>query len=97
MSVVAMMTMKVAPQHMAAVEKWLKDETHHTREFDGCNETTIHRELSNPNRLLFLGKWKSKEHHEKYVAWRTQRGDMERLMGWLDGAPSASYFEVLDV
>ena len=37
--------------------------------------------------------WDSRQHHEKYLAWRTERGDVQKLMGWFDGEPTASYLD----
>jgi len=33
------------------------------------------------------------QQYEKYLAWRTERGDIEKLSGWLAGEPSIRYFD----
>ena len=96
MSVLAMMTVKVKSEYKADFENWFKEETKHTRGFEGCNSVTIHRDQTNPNHMLFLGDWDSRQHHENYLAWRSERGDMEKLMAWFE-EPAAFYFDEVQV
>ncbi len=42
--------------------------------------------------MVFVEDWDSREQYEKYLAWRTERGDLEKLMGWLSGEPSIRYY-----
>ena len=75
------------------LKSWFRAETRHTREFDGCNWITIHTDQDDPNHLLVLGNWDSRAHHERYLAWRSESGHIKTIMGWIDGTPTAQYFE----
>jgi quinol monooxygenase YgiN len=68
-----------------------------TRAFDGCEEITVHQNEEDPTDVVLLERWASKEHHQKYMAWRQERGDMERLSQGLAGPPKTRYFLDLNV
>ena len=42
--------------------------------------------------LVLLETWSTREHYEKYLAWRSERGDLEVLGVLLSQAPSIRYF-----
>ena len=50
-----------------------------TRSFDGCIYIYITKDQDNPAQLIIVELWESRAHYEKYLAWRTERGDMEVL------------------
>ena len=37
------------------------------------------RHKDDPDRILLIEQWDSVKHYEDYLAWRTQRGDMEKM------------------
>jgi quinol monooxygenase YgiN len=61
--------------------------------FDGCNWVTVHIDQEDPNHLLVLGNWESRQHHEQFLAWRAERGDLEKFMAWFAEEPTANYFD----
>ena len=93
MSVLVTLDLKVKPESVGDLKNWLRDELHHTRGFDGCGGITIHSDQDDPNGIVFVENWASRQHHEKYLSWRTERGDMQKLMGWLAGEPTMRYFD----
>ena len=97
MSVLVTLSLKVKPENVGDLKNWLRDELHHTRAFDGCGGITIHSDQDDPNHFVFVENWDSRQHHEKYVSWRGERGDMEKLMGWLAGEPAMVYFDNVGV
>jgi hypothetical protein len=42
---------------------------------------------------VFVESWDSKEQYEKYLGWRTERGDIDKLVGWMAGPPSIRHFD----
>lgn len=97
MSVLVLVESKVKPEHAGDVVRFLRSIIHDTRGFDGCNGLTIHRNQDDPNTMVFVENWESRQQYEKYLAWRTERGDLEKLVGWIEGAPNIRYFDVLGV
>ena len=97
MSVLVTLDLKVKPENAGDLKNYLRDELHHTRESDGCNGITIHSDQDDPNHLLFVEDWDSRQQYEKYLSWRTERGDVEKLIGWLAGDPVFSYYDNVGV
>ncbi len=93
MSVLVLFDGNAKPGNAKDITNWLRDELHHTRGFDGCNGITIHSNQDDPNNIVMVEDWDSRQQYEKYLAWRTERGDLEKLGGWLAGAPSVRYFD----
>lgn len=97
MSVTVMLEVNVKPENANDMKSFLRDELHDTRGFDGCNGVNIHSNQEQPNNLVFVSNWDSREQYEKYLAWRKERGDLEKLGGWTAGELSIRYFENLGV
>ena len=50
-----------------------------TRSFDGCIYIYITRDQDNPNQIIIIELWETRAHYEKYLAWRTETGVMDKL------------------
>jgi quinol monooxygenase YgiN len=97
MSVIVTLHLKVKPGNFDALKNWLRDELPHTRGFDGCNGITIHRNQDDGDSLVFLEDWDSRPQYEKYLTWRAERGDVEKLAGWLAGEPPFTVWDKVGV
>ena len=97
MSVLVLVEINVKPENADDVTSFLRDELHATRGFEGCNGLTFHRNQDDPNTMVAVEDWDSRQHYEKYLAWRTERGDLEKLVGWSQGDPSIRYFDNVGV
>lgn len=63
-----------------------------TRRFDRCRDVSVYGN-KDEGQFVLVERWDSREHHEKYMAWRTERGDIDKLGELLAVAPSIRYFE----
>ena len=97
MSIIVILDCSTNPANTKDLTDFLRDELFHTRGFDGCNSITIHQNQDDPNNLVFIENWDSKEQYEKYIGWRTERGDMDKLGGWMAGPPSIRQFDNVGV
>ena len=79
------------------VEKLLREEIGKTRAYDGCEGLTIHRNLDDTNTLVLVERWETRGHYEKYLAWREERGDLDRFGKILEGPPSIRYFSTVGI
>ena len=43
-----------------------------------------------------IERWRSRADYEAYLAWRTERGDLDTLGAMLAGPPSIRYFDAVD-
>jgi len=64
-----------------------------TRAYDGCVLFDIWADQDNPARVLFYEIWDSREHQERYLAWRTETGLMDKLGPFLAAPPVISYYD----
>jgi len=50
-----------------------------TRSFEGCIYIYLTQDQDDPAKIIIIELWESRGHYERYLAWRTERGDMEAL------------------
>ncbi|MCV7191278.1 putative quinol monooxygenase [Mycolicibacterium brumae] len=50
-----------------------------TRAYPGAVNVEFTRNADNPNELMMVEKWDSREAYEKYLAWRMEGGVMARM------------------
>ena len=74
----------------------LKEVLPGTRSYDGCLELNAYQNQDNSDVMVLVGRWESKEHYEKYLGWRQERGDMELLAGAIVGEPSIRFFDLTE-
>lgn len=48
-----------------------------TGAFPGCRDIRVVRHKSDANKILLIEEWDSEEAHQAYIAWRTERGEMD--------------------
>jgi quinol monooxygenase YgiN len=65
-----------------------------TRNKDGCQGVEVTTNLDNTDNLVLVERWMARKDYENYLAWRQQRGDIDKLAGLLAGPPSIRYFNL---
>ena len=65
-----------------------------TRNKDGCQSVEVTTNLDDADNLVLVERWATRKDHENYLAWRQQRGDLDKLAGALAGPPSIRYFDL---
>ena len=68
-----------------------------TRAFEGCEMICIYIDDDDPTCLLTHQRWESREHHEKYVAFRMSQGADKKLMSMMTSPLAPRYFKLTDV
>ena len=96
MSVLCILELNIEPdqvdQYLGQFPNVLPD----TRAFEGCEGISVHQNQDNPSDVVLVERWASKDAHLKYMSWRQERGDVEKLMQGLAGEPKFRYYENLD-
>lgn len=64
-----------------------------TRKFEGCLSVALHSENEHPDNIFMVEEWTSRSAYEKYLAWRGERGDIEKLMNLIQGDPVIRFFD----
>jgi quinol monooxygenase YgiN len=63
-----------------------------TRSFDGCLGIALYANVDDPAQIMFIEHWASRLHHERYVAWRRERGEADSFVKLCVGPPNVRYF-----
>ncbi len=95
MSVTVMLEVKAKPDSIDALRQGLAALLPGTRAFEGCQGLTTYQDLEDGQTLVAVEHWDSKEHYERYLAWRTETGAMAQLVSLLEGPPNIRYFEAV--
>ena len=96
MSVTVIIEFEAKPEATNQMKEMLK-ELQDTRAFDGCQHIDVYNNVDKDGDMVLVEKWDSRKHKEKYLAWRTETGILDKLMEMIVGEPSIRYFEKLDL
>ena len=72
----------------SGIEGCIKTILPDTRAYDGFEAFSVGQDVKDENRIVLVEHWASKEHYEKYIAWRTETGVMDQLMGMVTQPPT---------
>jgi len=97
MSILVIADLNLKPERLEDFTVFMENYLPHTRGYDGCNELTIHKNQDDPTNLVIVEDWDSRQIYEKYLVWRTERGDMEKLEPFFVGEPTIRYYDKVDV
>ena len=67
-----------------------------TRNFEGNIYIYLTKDQDDPSKLIIVELWETRAHYEKYLAWRTERGDMD-VLGEMMEAPSWRFLDMWGV
>ena len=67
-----------------------------TRARDGFVGIELQQDQDKPETLVLIERWRSRADYEAYLAWRTERGDLDKLGAMLAGPPSIRYFDSVE-
>ena len=63
-----------------------------TRSFDGCQDITGYLNEDGQT-IVMVEHWDSKDHYQKYIAWREETGVLAAIGEMVEGAPVIRFFE----
>jgi quinol monooxygenase YgiN len=93
MSVMVLFEAPVKSDAVAKMKSYLAQIFPDTRAYEGCQGIDAYFHTEDGNRMVFVERWDSRAHHQKYVSWRTETGEMDKIGAMLAAAPSIRYFE----
>ena len=67
-----------------------------TRAYDGCRGINLTLNVENKNNYVMTETWESKEHYEKYLAFRNEDGTVELIGSLCDEGPSIRIFDITE-
>jgi quinol monooxygenase YgiN len=96
MSVLVVGDIQVKPEDVSNMKSLLAEALVDTRAYDGCQGIDVYSNTEDSGNIVLIEYWDSRAHHEKYLAWRTETGFMDKVGAMLAGPPSIRYFERID-
>ena len=67
-----------------------------TRAYDGCQGINLTLNVENNNNFVMTETWESKEHYDKYLAFRNEDGTVELIGSVCDEGPSIRIFDITE-
>ena len=74
---------------------WLREILPDTRGREGCVSVSVTRNQDDPTNFAFVELWDSRQHYERYFAWRQQHGVLDALATMVDGQASFRFFDIV--
>ncbi len=96
MSIAVLLEIQVKPENVGDMKAYLKDILPDTRAYDGCEGLDVYGNMDDGDNLVLYERWGSRPQYEKYLAWRSETGVVDKLGSMLAGPPSIRYFEKVD-
>ena len=97
MAVTVTMALVIKKERLDEFKGLMKDALPDTRSFEGCQSVDVYESQDNPGELFLVELWDSKEHQQKYVAWREETGMMDVLGAFLAAPPTFAFYDELDM
>jgi quinol monooxygenase YgiN len=69
---------------------------HVTRAYDGCQNINLTLHEEDPHKFVLTEVWDSKEHYEKYLAFRTEDGTVGAIGDMCVDGPNIDIFDITD-
>ena len=97
MSVIIILEMQSKPESIDELKSTFDNILPDTRGYEGCENIQVTGNQDDPLNLVLIETWLSRQHYEKYLAWRAEVGTLETLGSMVSQPPSIRYFDDLDI
>ena len=67
-----------------------------TRAHEGCTGVETLQNSDDPDHVILVEDWDSREQYERYIAWRREKGTSDQLREALAEPPVIRHFDVTD-
>ena len=79
MSVLVIGEVHVAPDRLDEFKTYLREILPDSRACNGFERIELYEDMEEEGSIIFVEYFESRTQHEKYIAWRTETGVMEKL------------------
>jgi len=93
MSVMVLLEAPVKPEDVSNMKSYLAELFPETVGYEGCQGIDAYFNIDREGNMVLVEHWDSRDHHQKYLGWRTETGVMDKLGAMLAGPPSIRYYE----
>jgi len=96
MSIMVKVELKVHENKEKELVEFFERILQDTRDFSGNVGAKISRSFEDKTKFILIEYWQAKEDFDKYLSWRTEIGDFEKLGSMLSIEPNILIFEAMD-
>jgi len=97
MTIDVTLELQVSDENREALLNTLEAILPDTRSYKGCQSIVVTCNDDDPLNIVLLEKWDTRADHESYVAWRAERGDLEKMGALLAARPESKFLKTLDI
>jgi len=97
MSVNVLLEIQSNPEDLDKLKSTFEHILPDTRGYEGCIGVQVVCNQDDPLNILLIETWETREHYEKYLAWRVKTGAIDALGRMLSQAPSIRYYDNLNI
>jgi quinol monooxygenase YgiN len=88
---------KIKTDCVEKTRSWFREILPETRAFAGFVSLNATQNTDDPTDLMRVEQWDTREAYEKYLGWRTERGDMETIGAMVASEPKIRFFDYFGV
>ena len=96
MSVIVIANLSSKEESLEELKKYFKEILPDTRSFEGCQSVQLYQSQESPTKLTIHAKWTSEEAQKKYIAWRMETGEFDKLTPMLTEPMSMQFYNIVD-
>ncbi|MDH3618884.1 MAG: antibiotic biosynthesis monooxygenase [Nitrosopumilus sp.] len=96
MSVIVLVNISAKEDSLEELKKYFKEILPDTRSYEGCQGVHLYENQETPTKLTIHAKWTSEEAQKKYMAWRIETGELDKLTPMLSEPPSMQFYNIVD-
>ena len=97
MSITVIVEFNPKPEYSDILKDFLAEALPDTRAYDGCISLDTYNNSDSDGNIVLIVKWESREHQERYLAWRVEQGAFDKLGEMLSSEVSIRYFEKTEI
>ncbi|PCH60501.1 MAG: antibiotic biosynthesis monooxygenase [SAR86 cluster bacterium] len=97
MTVNVLLEVNAKPECLEELKSTFENILPDTRNYDGCVEVRVVGNQDDVLNLILVETWQSRQHYEKYLAWRQETGALEALGALLSQPPRIRYYDDLNI
>lgn len=93
MSVTVIVDLHAKPEFTSVILERFKVSLPETRSAKGCLDLKVNRDLDDPNHMMVIESWASREDYLTYLNWRKQSGSMDAMASRLSQPLKVMFLE----
>ena len=97
MAVTVLVELSAKPDCIDALQDLWRDIMADTRAYDGCIDIYVYEKQGEPGNFVLIENWDSKEHYDRYLAWRGDTGLVEQVTAMCSGDLRFGFYEKTDI